>query len=225
MLPCFFHIIRDVICDALDKRMRQAFLYGLFAPAQIDRTLLFLLLDALGEFKKSLGGIFPAVQKNVFHIGHQFLVHLLVHLEQRWIHNTHVHAVLDPVIQKRCMHGLANGIVTPKTEGDIGNPSTHPGVRKMLLDPLGGPKEIDGIASVFLHARAHRKYVRVEDDVLWGHSHFLGEDGIGTFADLDPPLVAVGLTVFVKCHDDDRCSVVADLGRLFDKSFFSFLQA
>ncbi|CAI8251483.1 MAG: Uncharacterised protein [Flavobacteriia bacterium] len=205
--------------------MRQAFLNGLFAPAQIDRALLFLLLNALGKFKKSLGGIVSAVQKNVFHIGHQLLVHLFVHLKQRWIHNAHVHTVLDTVVQKRRVHGLTDPIVPAKTEGNIGNPTAHTRMRQMLLDPLGGTKEIDRISAVFFHARAHGKNIRVEDDVLRRHAHFLGEDGIGAFADLDPPLVAVGLSVFIECHDDDRRSVVAHLGRLFDKSFFTFLQA
>jgi len=63
---------------------------------------------------------------------------------------------------------------------------------------------------VFFHAGGDGEDVQVEDHVLRRKPHFLRENVIRTSADLDLPLVAFGLAVFVERHHDSSRPVSPD---------------
>ena len=91
-------------------------------------------------------------------------------------------------------------------------------------DVTARPYKIDRVVVVFFNAGRDRKHVGVKDDVLgWKPNHF-GEDLIGAGANLALPCLCVGLSVFIKGHDNHGKSVLADFLCLRDERGFAFLQ-
>ncbi|GBE45343.1 hypothetical protein BMS3Bbin11_00429 [bacterium BMS3Bbin11] len=76
---------------------------------------------------------------------------------------------------------------------------------------------------MFLDAGGNGKDVRVKDDVFSREGDFLCQQFIGTGADFYFARVGISLTVFVKGHDDDSCTVLTAKSCLFEKGFFAFL--
>ena len=82
------------------------------------------------------------------------------------IHDAHIHARRDRMIEKCGVHGLADPVIAPETEGDVRDATAHLGVGQVGLDPAGRFDEVHGVPVVLLHARRDGEHVRVEDDVL-----------------------------------------------------------
>ncbi|MNL54290.1 hypothetical protein D3C87_1776110 [compost metagenome] len=53
------------------------------------------------------------------------------------------------MVQKGRVHGLANGIVAPERERDVGYPSAYFGMRQVFFNPSGCIDKIDRIVVVF----------------------------------------------------------------------------
>ncbi len=67
--------------------------------------------------------------------------------------------------------------------------------------------------------------VGIEDDVGGGKADVVGEDAVGTLADVDPSLQAVGLSLLVEGHHDNGSTIAPGQCSLFPKGRFALLQA
>src|SRR5690606_9904925 len=95
---------------------------------------------------------------------------------------------------KECgMHRLSDAVIATKRERNVAHSPTYFGTRKMFLDPFGPQEKIQRILTVFFHAGGDRKDIRIKDDVLRIKFDLIDEDSIASFADLDPPIIGIGL--------------------------------
>jgi hypothetical protein len=106
----------DVLGDAVHQRMFQAFFHGAFAPCRLGSHHLRARcsLELLGEGHHALGGIGAARQQHVLHMLQQVLGDLVVHADLARVHDAHVHARLDGVVEEGGVHGLAHGSLPRK---------------------------------------------------------------------------------------------------------------
>ena len=170
--------------------------------------------ERLTEDNQPLRGIGPPVQEHILDQILQLRIDFFIDLQHAGIHNTHVHARGDGVIQKRCVHGLAHFVVAAETERDVRHAAANLRVRQVLLDPARGADEIDRVVVVLLHARGHGEDVGIEDDVFRRKIQFVHKQAIGALADADFLLVTRGLALFVKGHHHRGCAVLQNRPRV-----------
>ena len=86
------------------------------------------------------------------------------------------------VIEKGRVHRLAHHVVAAEGKGDVADAAADPRPRQVVLDPLRGADEIDGVVVVLLDAGGHGQDVRIENDVLRREADFLRQDAVGALA-------------------------------------------
>ena len=115
-----FGVINDVGCNALDQRVLEALFNRPFTPGQILLlSLAAFALVAFGDFQQAIGGIIPAIQDNVLNQFLELRVDLIVNHQLAWVHDTHVHAGLDGVVQEHGMNGLPYHVIAAEREGHV----------------------------------------------------------------------------------------------------------
>jgi len=97
-------------------------------------------------------------------------------------------------------------------------------MRQVFADPAGRLNEINTVIVVLLNAGGHRKDVRIEDDVFRRETDLFGKHLVGPCTDFRFARERIGLALFVKGHNHDRCAVTADQFRLLDKGVFPLLE-
>ncbi len=68
----------------------------------------------------------------------------------------------------------------------------------------------------------HGEYIGIKDNIFRRKAD-TGEQLIGALANLDLALLGIGLTGFIKCHDDHGCAVSHAFSGIFQKFLFAFL--
>ena len=126
------------------------------------------------------------------------------------------------MVEKGGMHGLSDMIITAKRKRNITDSSADIGVRKILSNPFCCFKKIKRIGAVFFHACTHWKNIGVKNDILRWKTNSINEQVIGAFANFNSAIKGIGLTRFIKSHDNYCCSVTFDGFCLLDKHLFPF---
>ncbi|CAM2147891.1 NAD-specific glutamate dehydrogenase [Paraburkholderia tropica] len=224
LLARFLGIFDDEVRDAVHERMRKTLLDVLIAPLQV----LFLLrragLELVGDFEQTVGGVVAAIEHHVFDALAQFGVEIGIHAELARVHDAHVHASLDGVVEEHGVDRLAHRVVAAERERHVRDAAADLRVRQVLLDPARGFDEVHRVVVVFLDARGDREDVRVEDDVFGQEADFVHEHVVRALADLDLALIRVGLAGFVERHHHGRRAVTADQLRVMDERLLAFLE-
>ena len=88
---------------------------------------------------------------------------------------------------------FAHGSLPRERERDIGDAAETLAPGRFCLIPAYGLDEIDAVVVVLFDAGGHGKDVGVEDDVLGREAHFVDQNAVGAFADLDLARKGVGL--------------------------------
>ena len=122
------------------------------------------------------------------------------------------------------MHGLAYLIITAEGEGQVTDAAAGLRQGQVVLDPLDGTDEVDGVGLMLLEARADREDVHVEDDVLRRETDG-SQQLIGTLGDGCLTLEGGGLTFLIKSHHHDGGTQSAQLAGLVEKVLLAVLQA
>ena len=122
------------------------------------------------------------------------------------------------------MDGLADLVVAREGERDVGQAARGAGAGAAAFDLRDGLDVVERVAVMFLHARADREDVRVEDDVLRVDAGFLGEDLVAAHADADLVREGGGLALLVEGHDDHRGAVAAAEAGAADELLVAFLE-
>ncbi len=164
--PRLFGVFQNEIGHAVDQRMGQPGADGRFAPGQILRLLLFLALEGFRGIDKPLGGIIAAIEDHVLDQLAEIGRDVVVQRQLTGIHDRHIHAGADGVIEEHRVHRLAHRIIAPERERDVAQPAGHHRVREVGLDPRRRPDEILCIVIVLLDPRRHGENVGIEDDVF-----------------------------------------------------------
>ena len=176
------------------------------------------------ELHQSFCGIGTAIEQHIFDQHLQLGVDLLVDFEHSGIHDAHVHARRDGVIEKRGMHGLANLIIAAKAEGDVGDSATDFRVRQVGLDPARGVDEINRVVVVFLHAGGDSQDIRIEDDVFRRKTDLVDKDSVSALADADLVLVGCGLALLIKRHYHYGRAILEHGRSVLAEFLFAFLE-
>lgn len=123
------------------------------------------------------------------------------------------------------MDGLPQGVEAPEAKGQVGHAARHLGARQVVLDPLGGLDEVLAVVVVLLEARSDGQNVGIKDNVLARELHpGPHEEVVGALADADLFIVARGLALLVKGHDDHGgAKALDDLG-LLNKVLLALLE-
>ncbi len=128
------------------------------------------------------------------------------------------------MVEEGRVHRLAHLGCATKREGQVGDAPARERRRKRPLDLCDGIDEGLPVTVVLGNPRGHREDVWIEDDVLGGEPHFLGQNPIGTRADRDLPLGRIGLSLLVERHHDDRSAVPEHFPCLLAEWAFSVLE-
>ena len=216
----------DIFVDALHERVLDAFRDRRLAPGQILGLGLAAFARVPGrDLEQPFGGIGAAIQDHVLDPLAQLRRDLLVHRELAGVHDAHIHAGLDRVVQEHRVDRLAHRVVAAERERHVGHAAGDERVGEAALDLARGLDEVHGVVVVLLDAGCDREDVRVEDDVLRREAQLLGENPVRARADFDLALPRVGLAVLVESHDHHGRAVAAHRARLAYEFLFAFLEA
>ncbi len=202
--------------------MRQTIFDRQCAPRQILGVFLGLPLDALGDLNQALTGVRMAVEHHILHLFAQHRIKIVIHAKLSGIDDTHRQPGPDGVIQEYGMDRLAHRIIATERETHIRDAAAGLRIRQILTDPAHGLDEIDGVVVVFFDTGGNREDIGIENDVFRREpdSH---KQIVGALADIDLALIGVGLTLFIKGHDDGRCAVAHAQAGVLKKGFLAFL--
>ena len=219
----FFHVLVNVLHNALDQAVREALLHGGFAPSQILHFFLALRLNGFGKGHEAFGAIGAAVEQHILHEFEQVFGNIIVHGQLPGIDDAHVHARPDAVVQECRVHGFAHVVVAPETERNVAHAARNLGVRQVLLDPAGGVEKVNGVVVMFLNTRGYGQDIGVENNVLRRKTDFVHQNVVGPFADFNAAFVAVGLALLVECHHHGCRAVAQHFLGVFLEFFLAFL--
>ncbi len=218
-------VLDDEVRDAFDQGVRQPLVHRRFPPGQVRGLRAELALHLVGHGEQSVGGVGAAVQHHVLDPLEQIGRDVGVDREPAGVHDPHVHARLDGVVEEHGVDRLADRVVAAEGERDVADPAAHEHVRQRRLDAAGGLDVVHRVVVVLLDPGADGEDVRIEDDVLGREADALGQDPVAAGADVHLPLGAVRLPLLVERHDDHGGAVAPDQRGVPDELLFALLEA
>ncbi len=168
----------------------KALLDGLLPPGEILGRALHPTLagEASGQLEQPLGRVRSAVQDDILDQLAQLRLDLVVDRQDAGVHDGHVEAGGDRVVQEDRMDRLAHAVVAAEREGHVRDAARGSCAGELLLQPPDGLDEGDRVVVVLLHPRRDGEDVGVEDDVLGREADHVREQVVGAAQDLDAPL-------------------------------------
>ena len=186
----------------------------------------FFANKAACHFNKRLGGIGMAAQNHVFDGGAQFGRHIVVRQDAAGIHNCHIHAARNGMVEKHRVHGLAHIVVASERKRQVAHTAANLCSRQILLNPLHCKQEVKSIAFMLLDACGNGEYIRVENNVLRVEIDAARcENVVGAAAYGNLAVESVGLSVFVECHHHHRSAHLPDVACMGNKLLLAVFQA
>ena len=121
------------------------------------------------------------------------------------------------MVQKYGVDCFTHRIIAAEAERHITHSAGHLCARQILLDPARSVDKVHRIVVVLFNARGDGKNVGVENNVFRCEVQLIDQDAVCTFTNLDFSRIGVGLTLFIKRHDNRRCTITLDeSGLLFE---------
>ena len=113
---CCLGVFFYIICYTLDERMFQPFVDIPLAPFRVFFNFCGASVPRIlaGDFQQAFSGIFTAIEYDVFYTLTQGCGNIFINSQLPCINDTHVHAILDGVIQEHGMNGFAYRVVATK---------------------------------------------------------------------------------------------------------------
>ncbi len=215
-----------MVADSFHQRITQSLIKRKVTPLLCFSLFCFgsfLIFYLFGISHQPLGGIVASVQHGIFH--QFFYIRRDIFIDNRFdgIHNSHIHACLDGMIQKDRMHHLPDEVVAAEGEGKVAHAAAHLGMRKMFLDPAGCLNILHAVVLVFIDPRGNGQHVRVEDDVFGIESVFC-EQPVGSFAYFDASFIGSCLSRLIEGHHHHRGTIALCQPGLMQKFRFAVFQ-
>ena len=158
------------------------------------------------------GGIGPTVQDEVFDHPEQRRLNLAIEGELASIHDAHVQAGRDGMVEEGRVERLTNLRVAAEGEGEVADAAAQPHRGKVSFERPHRGDEVGRVVGMLLHAGADGEDVGIEEDVLLLEALLL-QDGDGARRDLEPLRDLCGLSRLVEGHDQNcRTEAPADGG-------------
>ena len=110
--------------------------------------------------------------------------------------------------EKRGMHRLAHGVVSPKRKGNVAYTAAHSDAGKILLNPAGRLDEIDRVITMFFQTGRNGQNVRIKDDVVSREICAASQEFVSARTNVDLTLKCIGLAALIKRHYDDGCAIL-----------------
>ena len=224
-----FGVFDDKFGDAFDQRVRQPLAHRPLPPGQIGAGFARLTFDGLGDFDEGVARAGVTVQHNVFDLFAQRRIQFVIDAQLPGIDDAHGETGAHGVVEEHGVDGFAHRLVAAKAERDVGDTARGARVRQVLVNPAHGFDEVDGVVVVRFNAGGDGENVGVENDVFGreisaAFRFRAGEQVVGALADFGFARKGVGLTDFVKGHDDDCRPIAARQARVLQEFFFAFFQ-
>ena len=172
-----------------------------------------------------LSGIRIPVQNDIFRLLFQVRFNVVIYLQHARIHDTHIQSGIYGMVEKNRVHGLANRIVTPECERQVGDAARSICTRQIRLDPSHSLDEVDSVARVFGNACSDRKDIDIENNILWRDVQSFREQPVSSPADFCFPVKCGCLSLFVDGHHHHCSPESVYFFCLFQERLLALLQA
>ena len=106
-----FRVVFNEVDDAVHQRVGQAFRNRAFAPRQIDDTFLAAPLYGICVLDEGFCRTLVAIKEHVLDLGQHFFGNVGVDLELARVHDAHVHAGTNGVVEECRVHGFADRVI------------------------------------------------------------------------------------------------------------------
>mmetsp|Transcript_27462 Transcript_27462/g.56288 ORF Transcript_27462/g.56288 Transcript_27462/m.56288 type:complete len:1189 (+) Transcript_27462:341-3907(+) len=234
ILACLLGIGLDELVNALEKRVDEAVLARPRAPlrslldslavvaASLERSdALLLRLRAVEQLLRRVGVL---VEHGILAHHTQRLLDVVVDREVAGVHDRHVHAGLDGVVEEDRVHGLTDDLEAAEGEGEVGKSARDLAADARILDDLGRLDEVDAVVVVLLEPRADGEDVEVKHNVDGVELDNLREDLERALADAHLRLAVGRLPFLVKRHHNHRRAVPLHQLRLLNELLLADLE-
>ncbi len=215
-----------MIADSFYQSVFQTFLQRIFTPDFLLFTfsLLRFYMQVLGICNQFFSCFRTACQNDVFQQHTESRFYIFIEYGRRRVHDPHVHAFVNRMIQEYGMHGLPHIIISTEREGKIADTAAHLRPRQVLLDPFHGTDKVKSVPVMFFHTGSDSQHIRIENNSVRIEIDFLPEETVSTSANLDLPFKRVCLPLFIKSHYDRSCTQLFDASGMLQENLFSFFQ-
>mmetsp|Transcript_108378 Transcript_108378/g.271656 ORF Transcript_108378/g.271656 Transcript_108378/m.271656 type:complete len:248 (+) Transcript_108378:781-1524(+) len=161
------------------------------------------VLHALRKFEEALHviAICGLVQDDLFAELAGVLVDVFVAREAARVHNRHVQALRDAMVQEHAVHGISHRVEPTEGEGQVAQSSTERYARASAFDLRHGIDEVNAVAVVLRQPRGNRQHVAIENDVLRREVQLLAQQLVAALANPHLVLKCGGLTLLIEGHD------------------------
>ena len=213
-----------MIADSFYQSVFQTFLQRIFTPDILLFTfsLLRFYMQVLGICNQFFSCFRTACQNDVFQQHTESRFYIFIEYGRRRVHDPHVHAFVNRMIQEYGMHGLPHIIISTEREGKIADTAAHLRPRQVLLDPFHGTDKVKSVPVMFFHTGSDSQHIRIENNSVRIEIDFLPEETVSTSANLDLPFKRVCLPLFIKSHYDRSCTQLFDAGGMLQEYLFAF---
>ncbi|CCJ86418.1 hypothetical protein BN133_2795 [Cronobacter dublinensis 582] len=211
LLARLFGILFDKFGDPFHQRIFETLFHVPRAPfglLSVSRRIAFAAAIFFGQRQQPLGAVSAPVEDHVLDRIAQLGREVVVNRELPGVHDAHVHAVADSVVEEHGVNGFAHRIVAAKRERHVRDAAGDQRVRQLAFNVFTRADKILRIVVVLVDARCDRENVRVEDNIFRREAHLFSENFVRPAANVDFALAGVSLAHFVKRHHHD-CRAVA----------------
>jgi hypothetical protein len=142
------------------------------------------------------------------------------------VNNTHVHSILNGVIQEDGMHGISQLVKSSESETEVGKTARDMASWALILhsENFGSINEVLCVVVVFRHTSGNGKDVDIKDNILRVESNLINQDTVSSLADSDLILNGSSLTLLIESHDDNSSSIKHDFSGVLLELIFTTLE-
>jgi len=76
---------------------------------------------------------------------------------------------------------------------------------------------------MFFHSCGNSQDIRIENNILGREAYIPGKDPVSTLTNRDPFFKSISLSLFIKCHHNNGCTIIFDFPCGLTEGFFPFL--
>ncbi len=99
-------------------------------------------------------------------------------------------------------------LITAERERNVRNTARDHGIWQVLLDPPSSLNKVHTIVVVFFNTCRYRKDIRVKNNIFRRKANFIDQHIIRSFTDFFLALNRIGLTFFIKSHNNDSRTIL-----------------
>ena len=95
---------------------------------------------------------------------------------------------------------------------------------KLCADSFSGLDKINCVIIMLFNACGYRKNIRVKNNILWRETNFINQYAVRARANFKFSIRGVSLTLLIKSHDNNGCSIPQTQFRMLNKLILSLFE-